>query len=93
MMSLNDFVNKNKLKNEATSNIKIQQVLSSLSLNDVGKYLRHGPISSTIGIANLDPTKGKHRVAYINEKHFDSYGCSPPNKLSLFSKKRKGYCL
>ena len=35
-MTFNDFVKKFILKSKATSNIKIQQVLSSLSLNDVG---------------------------------------------------------
>ena len=35
MITFNDFVKKFNLKNKATSNIKIQQVLSSLSLNDV----------------------------------------------------------
>ena len=36
MMRFNHFVKKFDFKNKATSNIKIQQVLSSLSLNDVG---------------------------------------------------------
>ena len=35
MITFNDFVNKFNLKNKATSNIKIHQVLLSLSLNDV----------------------------------------------------------
>ena len=42
-MTFNDFIKKRKLKNKATSNIKIQNILSSLSLNDVGIYLREGP--------------------------------------------------
>ena len=54
-MSFNDFVNTYKLKNKATSNTKIQQTLSSLSLNDAGMYLRNGPISSDIGIVILHP--------------------------------------
>ena len=49
MMTFNDFIKKYKLKNEATSNIKIQQVLSSLSFNDVGIYLRDGPFESDNG--------------------------------------------
>ena len=89
----NDFVKKIDLKNKATSNIKIQQVLSSLSLNDVGIYLRDGPFSSDIGIVNLHPSKGTHWVVYLSEKYFDSYGCAPPQKLSKFIIKRKGYCL
>ena len=41
-MTFNDFVKKHHLQNKSTSNIKIQQVLSSLGLNDVGIYLRDG---------------------------------------------------
>ena len=93
MMSFNDFVKKFDLKNKATSNIKIQQVLSSLSLNDVGIYSRDGPFSSDFGIVNLHPSKGTHWVCYINENYFDSYGCVPPKKLSKFIIKRNGYCL
>ena len=67
MMSFDDFIHKNKLKNEATSNLKIQQVLSSLSLSDVGVFLRDGPFSYDIGIAKLHPSKGTHWVLNINE--------------------------
>ena len=92
-MSFNGFVKKFNLKNKATSNIKIQQVLSSLSLNDVGIYLRDGPFESNIGIVSLHPSKGTHWVCCINENYFDSYGCSPPKKLSKFIIKQNGYCL
>ena len=93
ILTFNDFVKKFNLKNKATSNIKIQQVLSSLSLNDVGIYLRDGPFESDIGIVNLLPSKGTHWVTYINENYFDSYGCAPPKKLSKFIIKRNKYCL
>ena len=89
MMSFNEFIKKINLKNKATSNIKIQQVLSSLSLNDVGIYLRDGPFESDIGIVNLHPSKGTHWVTYVNENYFDSYGCAPPKKLSKFIIKTK----
>ena len=92
-MTFNDFIKKYNLRNKATSNIKIQQVLSSQSLNDVGNYLRDGPFSSDIGIVNLHPSKGTHWVCYINENYFDSYGCVCPKKLSKFIIKRNGYCL
>ena len=36
MMTLNDFIHKHNLKHKATSNIKIQQVLNSIGLNNVG---------------------------------------------------------
>ena len=38
-MTFNDFVRKYDLKNKPTSTIKIHQVLSFLSLNDVEIYL------------------------------------------------------
>ena len=60
MITFNDFVQKYKLKNKATSNIKIQQFRFSLGLNDVGIYLRDGPFESDIGIVNLHPSKGRH---------------------------------
>ena len=93
MMTFNDFVHKYNLKNKATSNIKIQQVLSSLSLKDVGIYLRDGPIKTDIGIVNLHPSKGNHWVCYINENFFDSYGSVCLKKLSKFIIKRNEYCL
>ena len=92
-MLFNDFVKKYKLKNKATSNIKIQQVLNSIELNNVGIYLRDGSFSSDIGIVNLHPSKGTHWVLYIHGNYFDSYGITPPKKLSKYIIKRNGYCL
>ena len=93
MMSFNDFVKKFNLKNKATSIIKVQQVPSSLSLNDVGIYLRDGLFSSDVGIVNLHPSKGTHWVFYLNDIYFDSYGCVCPKRLSEFIIKRYGRCL
>ena len=84
MMTFNDFIKKHNLRNKATSNIKIQHVISSLSLDDVGIYLREGPFSSDIGFVNLHPSKGTHWVCYINENFFDSCECDCPKKLSKF---------
>ena len=92
-MTFNDFVKKHNLKNKATSNIKLQQVLNSIGLNNVNVYLRDGPFLSDVGILNLHPLKGTHWVCYINENYFDSYGCVAPKKLSKFIIKRNGYCL
>ena len=92
-MTFNDCIKKYKSKNKATSNKKIQQVLNSIGLKNVGIYLRDGPFESDIGIINLHPSKGTHRVCYINENYFDSYGCVSPKKLSKFIIKQKGYCL
>ena len=93
LISFNDSVREHDLKSKATSDIKIQQVLSSLSLNDVGTYLRDGPFASDIGVVNLHPSKGTHWVCYINENCFDGYACAPLKKLSNFIIKRNGHCL
>ena len=93
MMKFNDFVKKFDLKNKATSNIKIQQVLDSMGLNNVGIYLRDGLFKSDIGFVNLHPSKGTHWVCYKNENYFDSYGVVCPKKLSKFIIKQNGYCL
>ena len=61
-MTFNDFVHEYYLKNKASSNIEIQQVLSSLSLNDTGIYLRDGPFNFDIGIVNLHPFRGTHWI-------------------------------
>ena len=92
-MTFNDFVRKYDLKNKATSNIKIQQVLDSIGLKKVGIYLRDGLFESDIGMVDLHPFKGTHWVCYINENYFDSYGVVCPKKLSKFIIKRNGYCL
>ena len=93
MMTFNEFIEEFNLKNKATSNIKIQQVLSSLSLYGVGIFLRDGPFKSDIGIINLHPSKCTHWVCFINENYFNSYGCVCPKKLSKFIIKRKRFCL
>ena len=74
-MLCNDFFHNYSFKNKATPNMKIQLVLQSLILIDVGIYLRDGPITTNVGIVNLHPTKATHWVVYINQNYFDSYGC------------------
>ena len=93
MITFNDFVQKHNLKNIATSDIKIQQVLSTISLKDVGICLRDGPFESDIGIVNLHPSKVTHWVCFIYENYFHSYGCVCPKKLSKIIIKRNVYCL
>ena len=92
-MSFNDFVRKHNIKNKATSNIKIQQVLCSIGLNNIGIYLRDGPFESDIGIVSLHPSKMTHWVCNKNGNYFGSYGCVCPKKLSKIIIKRIGYCL
>ena len=94
ILTFNDFVLKHKFKEKATSNIKINEVLKNIGLDTKVKlYLRDGSLSTHIGIVNLHHSKGTHWVCYITENYFDSYGCSPPKKLSKFIIKRNGYCL
>ena len=93
IMSINDFILEYSLKNKTTSNMKNQNILSSLTLSDVRVYLREGPFESDIGSVNLHAWEGTHWVAYINQYYFDFYGCSPPQKLSTFIRKRNGLWL
>ena len=93
ILTFNNFIKKFDLKNKATSNIKIQKVLTSIGLDNVNIYLRDGPFSSDIGIVNLHPSTGSHWVCYINENYFDSYEIVCPKKLSKFIIKRNKYCL
>ena len=82
MITFNDFVHKNNLKNKATTNIKIYEVLKKVGLDsEVGIYLRDGIFSTIYGIANLHPSRGTHWVLYIKDCYFDSYGCPPPKKF------------
>ena len=93
-MSFNDFVQKNNLKNKATSIIGIYEVLKNLGLDSkVGIYLRDGDFSTIYGIVRLHLSKGTHWVCYLKENYFESYGCSLPNKLSKIFIKRCRQCL
>ena len=69
-MQFNDFIHIYSLKKEATSNIKIYQVLSSLSLKDVGIFLGDGPFEFDMGIANLHHSWGSHWIYYTQECYF-----------------------
>ena len=71
MMTFNDFVHKNKLKNKTTSNRKIYQVVLIIGLGNVDKFLRNGSFSSGVGKVNLHLSGGTHSDAFINEKFFD----------------------
>ena len=61
MMTFNDFVKKHNLKNRATSNSNMYEVLKMIGLNSkVGIYLRDDDFSATYGIVNLPPRRGTH---------------------------------
>ena len=72
VLSVNDFIQKHGLENKTTINIKMQRILSSLVLSDVGIYLRDGPFKTDIGIVNLHRFEGNHCVIYNHECYFDS---------------------
>ena len=76
-MSFKEFVDIYGLKEQAASNIKIKEVLEKLTIPAV-IYMRDDKFTTTAGIVNLHPTKGKHWVIYTNKNYFDSYGCPPP---------------
>ena len=61
-MAFNEVFHIFELKNKATSNVKIYQILSSLPLNKIGTYLGDGPFSIGLGIVRLHPTKRTHWV-------------------------------
>ena len=81
-MKLNEFVQTFTLKSKATSNIKIQQDLFSIALDNNNIHLTDGPFSRITGIVILHLSKGRHWVAFINENYFESYGHVPPKKIS-----------
>ena len=74
-------------------NLKKQQILNSIGLDNVGIYLRDGPFSTEIRIVNLHPSKGTHWVCYINENYYDSFGVVCPKNFSRYIIKRNGHCL
>ena len=94
MMSFNDFVLKYKIKYEATSNIKINEVLKKIGLDlKVDIYSRDGEFSTIYGIVNLHLSRGTHWVCYIKDCYFYTYCCPPPKKLLKYIKKQYKKCL
>ena len=85
-LSFKEFVNKYGLKNEATSNVKIKEILKLMNTS-CEIYMRDDKFTTTSGIVNLHPTKGTHWVMFINEYYFDSYGCPPPTNILNHIKK------
>ena len=54
-MKFDDFIQKYNFKIKTTSNIKIEHVLPSLSLNGLKIYFRDDLFSGDIGIVNFPP--------------------------------------
>ena len=63
IMSLTVFIHKYRLTYKAITNIKIQQIFSSVALSDVGNFLIDGQFLSEAGIVKFRPTEGTHWVA------------------------------
>ena len=49
-LSFKEFIEKYGLKNEATSNVKIKEILNTLQLNSTGIYMRDGKFRTDSGI-------------------------------------------
>ena len=91
-LSFKEFVNKYGYKNEATSNVKIQQILNTLRFSGelhlpTKVYMRDDTFSIDSGIVNSHPTKGTHWVMFSDMFYFDSNGCPPPTIIQNQVKK------
>ena len=91
-LSFNQFIKLFKLRNEATSNIKLNNILKQLNL-DCPITMRDDPIFSHSGIINLHPFRGTHWVCFFNEYYFDSYACPPPQNILNYIKSKFGKCI
>ena len=65
-LSFEEFVEKYGLKNEATSNVKIKEILDKLTI-PAGIYMRDDKFTTDSGIVNLHPAKGTHWVMFTNQ--------------------------
>ena len=84
-LSFKEVVEKYRLKNEATSNVKIKEILQILNI-PCAIYMRDDKFTTDSGIVNLHPSVGTHWVLYTNNYYFDSYGCPPPLNIMSFIK-------
>ena len=85
-LSFKEFIEKYRLKNEATSNVKIKEILNKLRIQ-CGIYMRDDKFTTDSGIVNLHPSVGTHWVMYTDKYYFDSYGCPPPTNILNHIKK------
>ena len=83
MFVIKEFVEKYGLKIEATSNVKIKEILDILNLNSTGIYMRDAKFTTDSGIVNLLPTEGTHWVMFSDKFYFDSFGCPPPTSILI----------
>ena len=84
-LSFKEFVEKYRLKNEATSNIKRKEILKRMNITECGIYMRDDKFTTPLsGIVNLHPSVRTHWAMYTNKYYFDSYGCPPPLNIMSF---------
>ena len=74
-LSFKNFVDKCNLKDEATSEIKMKEILSTLhatgeSTIPTGTYMRDDQFTTKSGIVILHPIKGIHWVMLSNQQKF-----------------------
>ena len=81
-LSFKEFVEKNRLKNKATSIVKIKEIHNEIKI-PCGIYMRDDKFTTDSGIVNLHPAKGTHWVMFVNEYYSDSYGCPPPLNIMI----------
>ena len=86
-LSFKDFVEKYGLKDESTSNVKINEILKLKNTTECGIYMRDDHFTTPLGLVNLHPTKGTQWVMFTqsasvkNEFYFASCGCPPPTDI------------
>ena len=85
-LSFEEFIEKYGLKNEATSNVKIKEILDKLTI-PAGTYMRDDKFTTDSGIVNLHPSVGTHWVMFTDQNYFDSYGYPPPTNILNHIKK------
>ena len=83
-LSFKEFVEKYRLKNEATSTIKMEEILALMNISECGIYMRDDKFTTPSGIVNLHPSVGTHCLMYTNKYYLDSYGCPPPLNIMSF---------
>ena len=84
MSTINKFMKKYNLKNEATSGKKIVEVANKLGLKDFSIYIRTDELTTKQGIINLtdDYKNGTHFVAFKDYYYFDSFCTEPPREIA-----------
>ena len=76
-LSFKEFVDEYGLKDEASSSVKIKEILDENNF-PAGIYMRNDAFTTNIGIVNLNSFKGTHWLMFVDDIYFGSYCCPPP---------------